>query len=105
VGLPSCGRGFGLLPSFGSFVLSKKHTFASVSPVLGFCFCNHITSTGTSGNKSIAHLYVCMNAYFPSFWNYVGGINMSIMIANSNEHTNATYKFMRLLPLLAWFRF
>jgi hypothetical protein len=83
VGLPGCGLGFGLFPSFGSFALSRKRTFASISPIPGFYFCNHIISTGTSGNMSIAHVHVCMNVYFSPFWNYVGGINMSIMTANS----------------------
>jgi hypothetical protein len=87
VGLPSCGHGFGLLPSIGSFALSRKSTFASVSPVPSFYFCNHIISTNTSGNRSIAQVYVCMNVYFPPFWNYVGGINMSLMTANSAHDT------------------
>jgi hypothetical protein len=71
--LLDCGRGFGLLPSFGSFALFRKCTFTSVSPVLSFYFYNHIISTGTSGNRSIAHLYV-YECIFSSFlelcWHY-----------------------------------
>jgi hypothetical protein len=31
---------------------------------------------------SVAHVYVCLNVYFPLFWNYFGGIDVSITIAN-----------------------
>jgi hypothetical protein len=60
--------------------------FCYVSPVFGFCFCIYIISTSTSGNTLVAQVYVCMNVYFPPFWNYVGGIDVSITTANSRHH-------------------
>jgi hypothetical protein len=45
-------------------------------------FCNCDYSTGIHGNRSVAHVYVCIDVYFPPFWAYVGGINLSIRTAN-----------------------
>jgi hypothetical protein len=28
------------------------------------------------------HMYVCIDVYFPPFWSYVGGINLSIRTTN-----------------------
>jgi hypothetical protein len=61
---------------------SEKRIPDIVSPVSGVCFCYHVNSTGTSGNMSVAQVYVCINVYFPPFWNYVGGINVSITTTN-----------------------
>jgi hypothetical protein len=41
--------------------------FCYVSPVSSFYFCIYIVSTGTSGNISVAQVYMCMNVYFFSF--------------------------------------
>jgi hypothetical protein len=65
---------------------SKKRIPDIVSPVSNVCFYNHMNSTGTSGNISVAQVYVCMNVYFPPLWNYVGGINVSIRTAKSWPH-------------------
>jgi hypothetical protein len=75
----------GLLPPLVPFTLSRKRLLSYVSLVFGVCFCIHINSTGTSGNRLEAYVYVCIDVYFPPFWAYVGGINMSIMTANIRE--------------------
>jgi hypothetical protein len=49
------------------------------------CFYNCDYSTGIHGNRSVAHIYVCIDVYFPPFGDYVGGINLSISTANSNH--------------------
>ena len=61
----------------------QKSAFLTCFTCFRLCFCIHINSTGTSGNRSEAHVYVCINVYFPPFWAYVGGKNLSIMTANS----------------------
>jgi hypothetical protein len=73
----------GLLPPLVPFTLFKKRILSYVSLVSGACFCIHTNSTGTSGNRSEAYVYVCIDVHFPSFWAYVGGINLSIMTANT----------------------
>jgi hypothetical protein len=72
----------GLLPPLVPFTLSRKRLLSYVSLVSGAGFCIHINSTGASGNRSEAYVYVCIDVYFPPFWAYVGGINLSIMTAN-----------------------
>jgi hypothetical protein len=49
------------------------------------CFCNCDYSTGIHGNRSVAHVYVCIDVYFPPFWAYVGGINLSIRTTNRDR--------------------
>jgi hypothetical protein len=66
-------------------VLSRMAPFCYVSPVSSFYFYIYIISTGTSGNMSVAQVYVCMNVYFPLFWNYVGGIDVSITTTNTDQ--------------------
>jgi hypothetical protein len=76
--------------------------FCYVSPVSSFCFCIYIISTGTSGNMSVAQVYVCMNVYFPPFWNYVGGIDGSIMTANNHAHVHILLSSVNTLVLIQW---
>jgi hypothetical protein len=45
-------------------------------------FLQHVKSTSTSGNMLVAKVYVYRSVCFPPFWTYVGGINVSITIAN-----------------------
>jgi hypothetical protein len=75
----------GLLPPLVPFTLSRKHLLSYVSLVSGACFCIHINSAGTSGNRSEAYVYVCIDVYFSPFWAYVGGINLSIMTTNKQQ--------------------
>jgi hypothetical protein len=72
----------GLLHPLVSFTLFRKRLLSYVSLVFDAYFCIHINSTGTSGNRSEAYVYVCIDVYFSPFWTYVGGINMSITTAN-----------------------
>jgi hypothetical protein len=75
----------GLLPPLVPFMLSRKRLLSYVSLVFSACFYIHINSTGTSGNRSEAYVYVCIDVYFPPFWAYVGSINLSITTAHSPE--------------------
>jgi hypothetical protein len=72
----------GLLPPLVPFTLSRKRLLFYVSLVFGTYFCIHINSMGTSGNRLEAYVYVCIDVYFPPFWAYVGGINLSITTTN-----------------------
>jgi hypothetical protein len=76
----------GLLPPLVPFTLSRKRLLSCVSLASDACFCIHINSIGTSGNRSEAYVYVCIDVYFPPFWAYVGGINLSITTANRWHH-------------------
>jgi len=60
----------------------QKSAFLTCFTCFRLCFCIHINSTGTSGNRSEAHVYVCINVYFPPFWAYVGGKNLSLTTSN-----------------------
>jgi hypothetical protein len=51
----------GLLPPLVPFTLSRKCLLSYVSLVLGVCFYIHINSISTSGNRSEAYIYVCIN--------------------------------------------
>jgi hypothetical protein len=73
----------GLLPPLVPFTLSSKRLLFYILLIFGACFCIHINSTGTSGNRSKTYVYVSIDVYFPPFWAYVGGINLSITTANS----------------------
>jgi hypothetical protein len=75
----------GLLPALVPFTLSRKHLLSYVSLVSGACFYIHISSTGTSRNRSEAYVYVCIDVYFPPFWAYIGGINLSITTHELNH--------------------
>jgi hypothetical protein len=72
----------GLLPPLIPFTLSRKCLLSYVLLVSSACFYIRINSIGTSGNRSEVYVYVCIDVYFPPFWAYVGGINLSIMTAN-----------------------
>jgi hypothetical protein len=76
----------GLLPPLVPFTLSRIRLLSFVSLVSDACFCIHINSTGTSGNRSEVYVYVCIDMYFPPFWAYVGGINLLITTANRWHH-------------------
>jgi hypothetical protein len=46
---------------------SEKRIPDIVSLVSSVYFYNYVNSIGTSGNMSVAQVYVCMNVYFPPF--------------------------------------
>jgi hypothetical protein len=91
-----CGLAHVLFSGWVSFPFllimpSWKRLSCHVSPVSGFYFCNHINSTGISGNMSVAKVYVCRSVCFSPFWSYVGGINVSITTANTKPSSWAMF--------------